>query len=177
MVKGRCGGGRRHGLDGNHRGRKEDWAILWGWVGKMSYQSDKEWKVCRRWARDCRQGADTGTFSLFSMYKFWVNFQYANWVPLPCEIFDFSSMLWIANILQFLPHHVISHIGPSFALSIAFFSRLCTNESEVWHARPLTIFSWPKIELYVLAQCPPHSQNRAQSIWSKDHLWKSGIHA
>lgn len=33
-------------------------------------ESDKERKVCSRWARDCRQSADIGTFSLFSMYKF-----------------------------------------------------------------------------------------------------------
>lgn len=64
-------------MDGNQRGRKGGWAILWGWVGKVSHQSQIR---SGRFEADVREiegsvGTQIGTFYLFSMGEFLVNFQ------------------------------------------------------------------------------------------------------
>lgn len=60
-------------------GRKEGWAILWGWVGKVSPQSQirsGSFAASGRGIAGGGVGTQIGTFYLFSAGEFLVNFQY-----------------------------------------------------------------------------------------------------
>lgn len=121
MVKGRCGGGRRHGLDGNHRGRKEGWAIQWGWVGKMSYQSDNSGSF----AAGGRGIVGRALIQVHFLSSPCTNSESAFSIQIECPFLVKSLTFLVCSELQtslsFILCHIILHSGPYFAFFIVFF--------------------------------------------------------